>query len=251
MTEFKGLDEQSQEKVDTFFNSLIYRKFLTEFTIGANKLKFYGLPLTMLKYSELIKTVITKDGPYFLVTHGTVYEKPMTVIWIYLNDVIESNYFDWLYDILNYPNLNLDEYLQLGRLINYFDIRQRSFIKAYETRVGAALEFSTTEDKKVFQTHKVQLGKIIGNAIDKYLEYDTIKIIFDEIMKKAPELIDELKILPIYDENNEFVQTTDRNGTVPAGYELVSIEPRMVKVKHAKAIPWQSLPLEFTARDVI
>lgn len=241
MTELKGLDEYSQSKIDEYFNSPLYRKFLTEFTIGHNKLKFYGAPLIMMQYSELIKTVISKDPPYVLATHGVIYEKPMTLLWIGMNDILPPDRY--LFQVLKEGYLNLEEYLQLGRLFNYFDIKPSRFTELYLDSLDAMLEMSTSEDEKVIKTHKAQILKMAQQIIKIYDQGPAnirVGFLFNALLSKAPEVIDELKVLPMYDENKKYVGLTSANNiTVPTGYSLVGKEGRVVKIKH---IPFGSQP---------
>jgi len=231
--EFKGVEEPYATEIDEFFNSPVFRKFLTEFTIGHNKLKFYGLPLSMRKHSELIKTILTKDPPYFLATHGTIYEKTMTLLWIEMNDVAPAD--SYLSQVLGAGNLNLEEYLQIGRLINYFDIQQSGFTNLYLQNLSTMLDMSTAEDKKVIEVRKAQLVEMINTIIEIY-EGSITKVIvgslFNSLLNKAPELIDELKVIPIYDQDNKYIGVTLKvNVHVPYGYQFVSEEKRMIRVK--------------------
>lgn len=238
MTEFKGLSEDQIKKIEPYLNpSPLYKKFLTEFTIGSNQLRFYGLPLTMMNNSELISTVITKDPPYVLFPSAIVYEKPMTLLWIAMNEFIapiDSNGSNWIYFVLEQAgDLNLEEYLQLGRLINYFDVNSKSkFVIMYAEAIDNILDRSTNEDKKVIEVHKSQILKMINDFIEVYRNSDTLKKLFNALLNKAPELLDELKVIPIYDENNVFTGISSRdNIVVPNGYELVGKQGRIVRVR--------------------
>jgi len=238
--EFKGLREDYVKKIEPFFTSPLYQKFLTEFTIGNNKLKFYGLPLTMMQNSKLIETVISKNPPYELLTFGAVYEKPMTLLWIAINELIapsQNDDFYWLFEVLEAGNLSLEEYLQLGRLINYFDLDEtNSFGSMYSGEISMMLNKSTSEDKKVIEAHKTQVLKLINDFIEHFepgpIDDLGIRDIFTVLLNRTPELLDELKLLPIYDEDNKFVGFFEEGHVyTPDRYEIVGKEGRIIRVK--------------------
>ena len=86
MTEVKSLIEASialqlDDKATDFLTNPYRDKFMTEFIVGNNKLKFYGNPIIMAQNSELIKTSLPKfaesKAPYELATFGVVLERPL------------------------------------------------------------------------------------------------------------------------------------------------------------------------------
>lgn len=105
-----------------FLNSPYKEVFATEFSVGSNKLQFYGQPLIMSKYCELIKTSLPalarSKPPHELLTMGVVLERPMTLLWLYLNGYEQ-------YIIPDQP-LSLTEALHLYRLCNYFGVNLKS-----------------------------------------------------------------------------------------------------------------------------
>lgn len=124
MTKTLSLEGKSQtaglelDKKSTEFLTSPYRKdFMTEFSIGSNKLSFYGQPFVMSFNSELIHaslpTLASSKPPHVLLNFGVVLEKPMTLLWLYLNG---------LGDQVWSGILTTAEMLHLYRLCNYFDV---------------------------------------------------------------------------------------------------------------------------------
>lgn len=105
------LDEESQN----FLTNPARTKLLIEFSIGSNKLSLYGQPFTMAKNSELIESNITtyanSTPPHPLLTFGVVLERPMTMLWLYLNEFPHD-----------FSQLSLLEMLHMYRLCDYLGV---------------------------------------------------------------------------------------------------------------------------------
>lgn len=119
MTEIKQIRNSVtifSEEANTFLNDKNSHRFLTQFTIGTNKLIFYGSPAHMRIASNLIGSYIQalaeSNPPYELITFMEVMERPFTIIWLNLNGFDVEHLF---------TRLNLDEYLQMFDIITYFD----------------------------------------------------------------------------------------------------------------------------------
>lgn len=117
----EGLEPSSglvlSEKSKKFLNSPFRDKFMTPFIIGSNKLKFYGQMFAMSEHSKFFEDSISifaeSDPPYELFSYGVVLERPMTLLWLYMNDLKED---------MSKMDLSLTELLHMYRLCNYFGI---------------------------------------------------------------------------------------------------------------------------------
>jgi len=60
-----AINQEAQDFLTSKYRTKFLPEFLPEFLIGNNKLAFYGQPLTMAKYSELMKSNLEPivDGP--------------------------------------------------------------------------------------------------------------------------------------------------------------------------------------------
>jgi len=131
MTETKALAEietpktlNLDETCNNFLNNPYKQVFMTQFNLGSNRLVFYGNPIVMSNLSttgsELIKSSLSKFAgskpPYELLSFDKVLERPMTLLWLYMNDCQEDIFFP-------NPQLDLTEFLHLYRLMNYFDVK--------------------------------------------------------------------------------------------------------------------------------
>jgi len=139
------LDEGSRE----FLENPYREAFMTEFLLGSNKLKFYGIVLIMSKYSELIKTSLANlaasKPPYELLTFGTVLERPMTLIWLYIND----------YEMFGLnPHLTLGEFLHMYRLAAYFGIGTETLSRIMSPTIAAFTRTSLEERNKTLEDAK-------------------------------------------------------------------------------------------------
>src|SRR5437868_5062076 len=80
------------DKASNFLFSEHREKFMTKFVIGSNELVIYGNPVAMAHESELIKSMLELDSPYYLFAHETVSEEVATVIMLYLNFYISLSF---------------------------------------------------------------------------------------------------------------------------------------------------------------
>lgn len=107
------LDDESKD----FLTNPLRKDFMTEFSLGSNKLRLYGNPIFMARYSELIKSSLTplasSKPPHELLTSGVVLERPMTALWLMMNG--------YKYNIIK---LSVPEVLHLYRLLGYFGINK-------------------------------------------------------------------------------------------------------------------------------
>jgi len=232
-----------------FLTNTRNRKFMTEFEVGANKLKFWGLPITMAQKSGVIESIIFKDPPYVLMVFGVVYEKPMTLVWLGLNDQVdwESGDFD---EVLT-NHLNLEEYLQIGRIANYLNLKRSAFTITYEIALGPILrkinlDFSNFEsNKKIVIQRKDQIVKMVNSMIQEIRPggrskgyIDEVVEIVDIIYKIFPEIVDKITDIPIYDQDNvirglvvkNYPNISELNDYRHA--RLIKIEPNSVRITY-------------------
>jgi len=225
-----------------FLTSIPYRKFMTKFEIGSNKLEFWGQPLVMMRRSELIKSIINKEPPYVLLDFGNVYEKPLIVLWLYLNHIIP----DFSSKVM-IAQLNLDEYLQLGRLINYFDVSPSDFTRLYPLTLSDVLSKTTEDEAKVVDTYKEQIAKMTNEMVavmeGKSFVYKDIMVkLVDIIYKKYPKVMDMLQFVPMYNQDDKVVALFSRNllnnPPAPIAYTLIGIEANAVRAKFIPPPHW-------------
>lgn len=237
-------DALSEEAKD-FLNSKVQRKFLTEFTVGSNPsstgepgLKLYGLPLTMAKYSELIKSILPQDPPYHLLTFGQVYETPMTILWLSINDMPLGIA---LFDI--FPKyLSLDEYLQLIRLINYFDLDPNMPLVSVQSAVLDRMlqkALKTGEKKIAIQykdqvaamvNHSIKRSRLAGNFSNSYTD-KILNIIYSDY----PEIIPLISDIPIFNQDNKLVGLVARDFDIkklsfPVSVKVDKIETDVIRI---------------------
>lgn len=173
MTETKlELDEKSKE----FLTSPYRKDFMTEFLIGSDKLSFYGQPFVMSFHSELIHTSLPKFAaskpPYELLTFGKVLEKPMTLLWLYMN-----GFGDQLWSGI----LNMQELLHLYRLCNYFNLEETLTTQKDEISFSGNVKTHIIMD--FIQDDISTLGDIKDDVNKKTLE----SIFHDFFENKSPE----------------------------------------------------------------
>lgn len=160
-------------------------KYMTKFTIGSNKLELYGYPLVMAKKSTLIESLLPKDPPFELLTFGICFEAPMEYLWLYLNNV--SDHFSYL---------NLQEFFQLYRLMNYFDIPKDSnifsdWLSSMQQVIISSIK--TEEDKKIVLENKEIIAKVFNSL--KYK--NKLKPFVEYVYYNIPELMDLLDVVPV------------------------------------------------------
>lgn len=119
-----NLDEACKE----FLESPHRDKLLTEFSLGSDKqrMQLYGSPIIMAKYSELIRTsinsIVASKPPHELFNFDSVLERPMTLLWLYLNGLIQRGHKLDIYAMSYIDQLNLLELVHLYRLCDYFGV---------------------------------------------------------------------------------------------------------------------------------
>ena len=195
MTEAKGLELNSSNEglwispqAKNFLNSPYREKFMTKFEIGSNKIILYGNPIVMTLHSGLIESIIEKDPPYILLNFGIVLERPITAFWLYLNDIggTDSGIF------------NLEEYLQLGRLFNYFGLKDSAdYYQDWAAHINNRIKDASETDRKLIESNK----EVIAQALDEYLGMalgvDTLRDILQSTYEKYPDILKLLNYVPI------------------------------------------------------
>lgn len=220
--ETPGLSETSTtqglnllEPAVKFLNFPHKEKFMSSFVIGNNPsktgslvtrgLKFYGLIPIMTQYSELIKSSLdvyaSSQQPYPLLTFGTVLERPMTLVWLELNDFPE---------ISRNEDLNLEEWLHLYRLMGYFGMDTNGFNTARV--VLNFLKNSSEDNKKVLSDEKNRdtFTKLLNKELSGgYVGPLQAKQLFDKLTKDSSEISKELRFIPVY-VNDKIITYADR-----------------------------------------
>lgn len=127
-----------------FLTSPYREKLLTEFSIGSNKLRFYGQLFVMARTSELIKTGFSKfvesPAPHVLLTHGVVLLRPMTLLWLYYN-----NYK------VDLGQLSMTELLHMYRLVGYFGFVDSPLPTISESVIKANPEKLSDNDRRTLE----------------------------------------------------------------------------------------------------
>lgn len=209
MTEIKSLSEANSASAETlnldqasvdFLNFPHKEKFLSEFVIGSNKLKLYGCVPIMSKQSELIKTNAEIYGnstqPFPLATFAKVLERPMTLIWLWLNGIIFS-----LSKLIPSSGLTPEEWLHMYRLMAYLGmdldlfITYKSSILKDFAQADKSVRDKTLSDKKNVET----MLRIINlyNVNDKYRVNELLKAL-PIITESYPDVASKINWIPIY-----------------------------------------------------
>lgn len=103
---------------EKYFDPEYASKFMTEFQVGKQKLKFYGNPMAMRIRSNLFDSFMSlmkdSDPPYDLATQvDIIYPRSLMAVWIYMNGIYDRFYTN---------GLTSGEIVNLWSWVNYFDI---------------------------------------------------------------------------------------------------------------------------------
>lgn len=146
------LDDESKD----FLTNPLRKDFMTEFSLGSNKLQFYGQPFAMSKHSQLIKDSLkifsSSKPPYPLLTAGIVLERPMAMLWLMMND------FSY-----NFNGLTTLEMLHMYRVANYLILDQ----ELTRVIIGAALQQVSRDNveelKKLDQNNMNTIQRLVND----------------------------------------------------------------------------------------
>jgi hypothetical protein len=176
---------------------------LAHFTIGQNKLNFYGILDVMATHSELIKFSLDiyadSPQPYPLLTFGVVLERPMTLLWLELNGVPELR--------LDNHNLPIIEWLHMYRIMSYLGMD----LKIYPVTNVLRNFIDSGEDEKLDKKNQDTMVRILNSAFDSGIVHDAglSMSLFQKINKNYPDIAKEIKYIPVY-VNDKFVSYTSR-----------------------------------------
>lgn len=182
MTDIKSLSEPEPSKqlilseaAGNFLNSPYKEKFMTEFLIGSNKIKLYGNPIVMAERSELMKASLPKlsQPPYQFAEFGKILERPMTLLWLYMNGYGEFSAKN---------QLTLEEALHLFRLFGYFDVKTTDMFYAL-----MVLFFLATSDEEAHKT--------LANERNKESLIRIVNYTFKTIMLEAAEIDKKIMLM--------------------------------------------------------
>jgi len=233
------------EASSNFLNNPFKQVFMTEFILGSNKLKLYGNPVFMAEHSQFMKTSLEKFAvskpPHELLSFGLVLERPMNLLWLYMNgfDEFEDN-----------PQLSLTEFLHLYRLMNYFDIKVpnefvslvvRKFIVGSEEETRNTLKDAKNKDSFVRIVNsfistelEVFFGFLTGKQLAELevagrvesgtfepapIRVDFQKVVLMKISRDYPEIAKSLNYIPVlvdekYDTYAERKALLDKNNFI-------------------------------------
>lgn len=196
---------QLSKEVKEFLTHPYREAFMTSFTLGSNKLKFHGNPITMSKKSKLIESMLPNlaagKGPHELFTFKEVSEKVATLVWITL-----EGYNMWL----GIEPFSIEEYLQTFHLLSYLDMYVDHF--SYQDFSSRFCELNDEDTKKLLEDGKTEdiLMRSFnhsfssGNCGDYNVkigdeDYSLDEAIFLRLTKIKPELVTRgLSYIPIY-----------------------------------------------------
>lgn len=166
-----------------------------EFTIGNNKLRYFGKPDIMAKHSDLIKSNLeiyaNSTSPYPLATFAIVLDKPMTILWRDMNEFSPLGSHQYTLSFL--------EWLHMYRLMAYFGMD----LKKYPT-VNMLKDFteSKEEEKKTISDvkNKETLIRILDSAFKDRLFYDRklSNNLFKKLIKDYPDIAKQINYIPVY-----------------------------------------------------
>lgn len=127
-----------------------------EFLIGTQKQKFYGQPIIMSIYSELISTLpLNNSDPIELATHIDLTEdniKGFVIVWLLMNGL-----YPW--DVADNTLKNL---LIIIEWMNYFGYNDRKKVDELENQIR---DFAGDETKDLDEVTRTLLEKRYNNAL--------------------------------------------------------------------------------------
>lgn len=210
MTEIKTLDDLTllselnlSDDAKDFLTTPYREAFMTAFTLGSNKFKFYGNPLDMAKNSELIEGMLPKlaarghndRSPHELFTFMEITEQVATLVWLALR-----GYTDYIDEC----SASCSEHLQIYQLLSYLGMNMKHFRS--DNATYTFVQLTDEEIKKILENKKNE--DILVHAFNNCLEeqvcdlyevrYDDISYMLDEALfvrlnGLRPELINPSK----------------------------------------------------------
>lgn len=174
----KGLDSDELFVVDKgspplgaelqkYFNPKYMPKFMTEFQVGKQLLKFYGYPIIMGNKSKLIEThldaMLESDPPFHLASEvDVVHPRSFMSIWMYMN--IQD--FSWVTTSFYTYKLTPTEIINMWSWINYFNIPISSrAVSSWFLSQIMTLRVSEIKDEDL---------KIVGSAAKRMIANDKV-----------------------------------------------------------------------------
>jgi len=173
----------TKEHIDDFLNNKHREKFMTKFIIGDEKEGFYGYLLLMAHSSRLVAGLLEKDLPYFFLADKKINKSVFTMFWLTLNKQCNS---------LLVTNITVKDLLDLGLLIDYFDvIPQDTIYTDWYTKFSTILSSEDKKQQKILIENKDQVVNLIHNLI-KLGETEIIYYIH-----QIPEIAEKITYVPI------------------------------------------------------
>jgi len=204
LTETELPDLKLQQPAVDFLNFPHKEKFMTEFVIGSNKLKFYGLVPIMTQFSELIKTNVeifaSSPQPHVLASFGSVLKRPMTLLWLEMNN---------LHELSQDHDLPLNEYLHMYRLMGYFGMDMMTFPVR---KLSYSLWSSSQEEvKQALKSEKNEgtLIKIINSGFKTGILGNPSDPLLEDLVTDYPELAKKIDYIPVF-LNDKYATYADR-----------------------------------------
>lgn len=190
------------EPAKEFLNFPHKEKFMSNFIIGSNGLQLYGIVPVMAQHSPLIKSSLdnyaNSQQPYPLLTFGVVLERPMTILWFYLNNVANLDR-KWY--------ISLEEWLHLYRLMDYFQMDLKAYpLDQMLIRYSAN---SVEDNKKALSDEKNQVTffKLVNKDI---IDGEWGNDYMAHFLQKFPsDMLKHLRFIPVY-VNDVFKTYADR-----------------------------------------
>ena len=185
--------ELNEDQTD-FLNVSTGAKFMTRFEIGKDKIVMYGNPVRMALNSELIKSLLSIDPPYFLAANMTIYGGALTLLWLYINGVsITEDQVD---------KLSFKGWLNLYEIIRYLGIVKQSskhdIIRIWRREFDD--KFNHTDSKTLNEN-----AKQIASLFDKLIIAGELKNLSvsdtEPIMRLVTgykNIIDEINYIPVF-----------------------------------------------------
>ena len=174
----------SKEHIDDFLNNKHREKFMTKFIIGDEKEEFYGYSLLMARSSRLVAGLLEKDPPYFFLSDKKISKPIFTTFWLTLNKQCNP---------LVITNITVKDLLDLGLLIDYFDVMPQDIIYTdWYSKFSIALASEDKKQQKILIENKDQVANLVHNLI----KLGEMEIMYH--IHQIPEIAEKIIYVPIF-----------------------------------------------------